>query len=75
MDGTQFDSSYDRGAPLEFKLGQVIKGWQEAIKLLKKGGKGTFLIPSHLAYGERGAGSAIPPNAVLVFDIELVDFE
>lgn len=75
MDSTKFDSSYDRGQPLDFALGQVIKGWQEAIKMLGKGGKGTFYIPSELAYGERGAGASIPANAVLKFDIELVDFE
>ncbi|NJN77919.1 MAG: hypothetical protein HC803_05955 [Saprospiraceae bacterium] len=75
MDSTKFDSSYDRGQPLDFALGQVIKGWQEAIKMLGKGGKGTFYIPSDLAYGERGAGASIPANAVLKFDIELVDFE
>lgn len=75
LDGTVFDSSFDRGEPLQFKLGQVIKGWQESIPLLKKGGKGKFIIPSHLAYGERGAGALIPANSVLVFDIELLDFE
>lgn len=75
LDSTKFDSSYDRGQPLEFKLGQVIKGWQEAIKLLGKGGKGVFYIPSELAYGERGSGDKIPANSVLKFVIELVDFE
>jgi FKBP-type peptidyl-prolyl cis-trans isomerase len=75
LDSTKFDSSYDRGQPLQFKLGQVIKGWQEAIKLLGKGGKGTFYIPSELAYGERGSGEKIPANSVLKFVIELVDFE
>jgi FKBP-type peptidyl-prolyl cis-trans isomerase len=75
MDSTKFDSSYDRGQPLDFALGQVIKGWQEAIKMLGKGGKGTFYIPSELAYGERGAGTSVPANAVLKFDIELMDFE
>ncbi len=75
LDSTKFDSSYDRGEPLDFALGQVIKGWQEAIKMLGKGGKGTFYIPSELAYGESGAGASIPANAVLKFDIELVDFE
>lgn len=75
LDGTKFDSSYDRGEPLDFRLSQVIKGWQEAILLLDKGGKGTFLIPSDLAYGTRGAGGLIPANATLVFDIELVDFQ
>ncbi len=75
LNGTVFDSSFDRGEPLKFQLGQVIKGWQESIPLLKKGGKGKFIIPSHLAYGERGAGAMIPANSVLVFDIELLDFE
>ncbi|MGB1218088.1 MAG: FKBP-type peptidyl-prolyl cis-trans isomerase, partial [Saprospiraceae bacterium] len=69
-----FDSSYDRGEPIEFPLTGVIKGWQEAIPLLSKGGKGTFLIPSGLAYGARGAGADIPGNTVLIFDVELLDF-
>lgn len=75
IDGTKFDSSYDRGQPLEFGLNQVIRGWQQAIPLLKKGGKGTFYIPSGLAYGPQGAGGVIPPNAVLIFEIELIDFK
>lgn len=74
LDGKVFDSSVDRGEPLKFQLGGVIPGWQEAIPMLKKGGKGKFLIPSTIAYGPRGAGGVIPPNAVLAFDIELVDF-
>ncbi|MEM9917528.1 MAG: FKBP-type peptidyl-prolyl cis-trans isomerase [Bacteroidota bacterium] len=74
LDGTVFDSSYKRNEPLSFKLGGVIKGWQEAIPLLGKGGKGKFVIPSEIAYGERGAGGVIPPNSVLVFEIELLDF-
>ena len=74
LDDKVFDSSIDRGQPLEFKLGQVIKGWQEVIPLLRKGGKGTFYIPSHLAYGERGGGRLIGPNTVLIFDIELIDY-
>ena len=74
LDGTIFDSSIKRGEPLEFSLGRVIKGWQEAIPLLKKGGKGTFIIPSALAYGTQGAGGAIKPNSVLVFYVELLDF-
>ncbi len=74
LDGKVFDSSYDRGEPIEFPLTAVIKGWQEAIPLLKKGGKGTFIIPSSLAYGTRGAGRDIPPNSVLIFDVELLDF-
>ncbi|MEO1409626.1 MAG: FKBP-type peptidyl-prolyl cis-trans isomerase [Bacteroidota bacterium] len=74
LDGTVFDSSVDRGEPLEFGLGGVIQGWQIAIPLLKMGGKGKFFIPSELAYGSRGAGNDIPPNSVLIFDIELIDF-
>jgi len=74
LDGTKFDSSYDRNQPLEFNLGQVVRGWGISIPLLKKGGKGKFLIPSDLAYGANGAGK-IPPNSVLMFDIELVDFQ
>ena len=73
LDGTVFDSSYDRGEPISFKLSQVIPGWQEAIPLLKKGGKATFVIPSGMAYGARKAGK-IPPNSVLAFEVELIDF-
>ena len=74
IDGTVFDSSYNRNEPIEFKLGigQVIKGWDEGIGLLSIGEKATFLIPSNLAYGEMGAGGIIPPNAALIFDVELV---
>jgi FKBP-type peptidyl-prolyl cis-trans isomerase len=74
LDGTVFDSSIKRGDPLQFSLGRVIQGWQEAIPLLKKGGKGTFIIPSGLAYGPRGAGGQIGPNSVLIFYVELIDF-
>lgn len=73
LDGTEFDSSYKRNAPIDFPLKGVIKGWQEAIPLLAKGGKGKFIIPSELAYGNRAAGAAIKPNSVLVFDVELLD--
>lgn len=71
LNGNQFDSS--NGNTVTFPLDALIEGWQEGIPLFGKGGKGTLIIPSHLGYGSRGAGS-VPPNAVLVFDIELVDF-
>ncbi len=75
MDGTMFDSSVERGQPIQFPLGagRVIKGWDEGIALLKEGGKATFYIPSNLGYGERGAPPVIPPGATLKFDVELVD--
>lgn len=74
VDGTEFDSSFKRGEPIEFNVGvgQVIKGWDEGIMLLKEGETATFLIPSELGYGARGAGGVIPPNAWLIFDVELV---
>jgi len=73
LNGNVFDSSVERGVPFKFQLGRVIKGWQEAMGMMKPGGKGKFVIPSALAYGERGAGASIPPNSPLVFDIELLD--
>ncbi len=74
-DGSEFDNSYKRGQPIEFKLGvgQVIPGWDEGIALMKVGGKYKLIIPSKLGYGKQGAGGAIPPNATLIFDTELVD--
>lgn len=73
-DGSVFDSSYKRGEPIDFPLGKghVISGWDEGIQLLQVGDKARFVIPSHLGYGERGAGGVIPPNATLIFDVELV---
>ena len=76
LDGTVFDSSYQRNKPIVFPLGmgQVIKGWDEGIALLKRGSSARLVIPSELAYGSRGAGGVIPPNASLIFEVELVDF-
>ncbi|MEO1485071.1 MAG: peptidylprolyl isomerase [Bacteroidota bacterium] len=73
--GQVFDSSYKRNQPIDFNLGvgQVIPGWDEGIGLLKVGDKARFVIPSHLAYGSAGAGGVIPPNATLIFDVELMD--
>lgn len=75
IDGREFDNSFKRKEPIEFTVGvgQVIEGWDEGIMLLKVGDKARFVIPSHLGYGSRGAGGVIPPNATLIFDVELVD--
>jgi FKBP-type peptidyl-prolyl cis-trans isomerase len=70
-----FDSSVERGKPIDFQLGsgRVIKGWEEGIGLMNVGDKLRLIIPSNLAYGEKGAGGVIPPNATLLFDVELVN--
>ena len=75
--GKKFDSSVDRGKPFVFPLGagRVIKGWDEGFEGMKVGGKRTLIIPSDMGYGTRGAGSAIPPNATLLFDVELLGVE
>jgi FKBP-type peptidyl-prolyl cis-trans isomerase len=72
IDGTVFDSSVERGQPASFPVNRVIPGWSEALKLMKPGAKWKVFIPSELAYGERGAGGKIKPNAVLIFEIELI---
>ena len=74
IDGTEFDSSYKRGQPAEFGVGQVIKGWTEALQLMKKGAKYQLTIPSELAYGPRDSGT-IPANSVLNFEVELLDIK
>lgn len=73
IDGTQFDSSYDRGEPAEFPVGGVIAGWTEALQLMPVGSKWEVYIPSELGYGERGAGQDIGPNATLIFEVELLE--
>ena len=72
IDGTVFDSSYQRNQPADFGLNQVIAGWTEGVQLMKEGAKYRFYLPYDLAYGEHGAGASIPPYAALIFDVELL---
>lgn len=76
-DGTKFDSSVDRRSPFSFKVGkkEVIGGWDEGVASMKVGGKRKLIVPPHLGYGARGAGGKIPPNATLVFEVELLDIK
>jgi FKBP-type peptidyl-prolyl cis-trans isomerase FklB len=75
LDGTEFDSSYKRGEPTSFPVNGVIAGWTEALQLMPVGSKWQLFVPSHLAYGERGAGGVIGPNATLIFEIELLSIK
>jgi FKBP-type peptidyl-prolyl cis-trans isomerase FklB len=72
IDGTEFDSSYKRGQPATFPVSGVISGWTEALQLMKEGAKWQLFVPSRLAYGEKGAGQMIGPNATLIFEVELI---
>jgi len=75
LDGTEFDSSYSRGAPASFPLNRVIAGWTEGVQLMKEGDKFRFYIPADLAYGSEGAGRLIGPNAALIFEVELIKIQ
>ena len=73
LDGTVFDSSYDRGNPVEFPLNAVIAGWKEGLQLMKAGSKYKLYIPSKIGYGERGVPQVIPANSTLIFEVELLE--
>lgn len=75
VDGTVFDSSVDRGSPASFPVNRVIPGWTEALQMMGVGSKWRLVVPPELAYGERGAGGAIPPNATLIFEVELLEIQ
>ena len=75
VNGTEFDSSYRRGQPVSFPVNGVIPGWTEALQLMEAGAKWQIVIPSNLAYGDRGAGPQIGPNATLIFEIELISIQ
>jgi FKBP-type peptidyl-prolyl cis-trans isomerase FklB len=75
IDGTEFDSSYSRGKPATFEVNRVIAGWTEALQLMKEGARWQLFIPSNLAYAEKGAGSKIPPNSTLIFEVELISVQ
>jgi FKBP-type peptidyl-prolyl cis-trans isomerase FklB len=75
INGTEFDSSYKRGQPATFPVGQVIKGWTEALQLMPVGSKWELYVPPDLAYGDRGAGASIGPNATLIFEVELLSIQ
>ena len=72
INGTEFDSSYKRGQPAQFPVTGVIRGWTEALQLMKEGAKWQLFLPANLAYGEKGAGRDIGPNATLIFEVELI---
>ncbi len=72
VDGKEFDSSYKRGNSTTFRVNQVIKGWTQALQMMKEGGRWQIVVPPHLGYGAMGAGNIIPPNATLIFEIELI---
>jgi FKBP-type peptidyl-prolyl cis-trans isomerase FklB len=74
VDGSEFDNSYKRGAPANFRVDKVIRGWTEALQLMKQGSKWQLFIPPELGYGERGAGP-VPPNSVLIFEVELISIQ